>query len=105
MTNEYNTMNFDSHDVLEDTHNNVNLVKMTSGKYEGLVFSLGKVSIGEEEDEDGSIKLSFEYDIHDDTNVEYVKEELEQYLGDFVKELLIYNLNRNEVVYTGGTDE
>lgn len=102
MNDNYNTMNFDAHEILEDTHNDVNLVKMTEGKYKDLIFSLGKVSVDEEEGEE--LKLTFEYDVHSE-GVEFVKEELEQYLGEFVKELLIFNLSRHEVVFTGGVDE
>ena len=46
-----------------------------------------------------------EYDIIDDAGVDYVKEELEQYLGDMLVEFITYGLIKNEITYTGGVDE
>ena len=88
--------------VLENTKTGEERIKLTEGSYSGIIFSYGKVTFDEQGD---TCKMHFEYDVHDDAGVPYVKEELEQYLGDMLVEFITYGLIKNEITYTGGVDE
>lgn len=82
-------------------------LKFLEGKYEGMVFSYGKVEFVEHGDED-AVTLKFDYEIHrhapaldlDTTNAE----EIEYVLGGFLQELIQEQLHKNELIYTGGTE-
>lgn len=88
--------------VLENSKTGEERIKLTEGSYAGIIFSYGKVTF----DEQGDIcNLRFEYDVHDDANIPYVKEELEQYLGDMLQFIIMEQLQKNEIIYTGGIDE
>lgn len=90
------------HIVMENKHNGNRAIKLTDKPYEGIIFSYGRVSFDEQED---NLKINFHYDIHDDAGYELDQKEFEQYLGDFLQELLRYGLENNEIIYTGGIDE
>jgi len=88
--------------VLQSKRGDPDRIKLTEGQYSGIIFSYGKVSF---EEIDDYCKLNFEYEVHEDTGVTYIKEELEQYLGALLQAILVEQLIKNEVVYTGGVDE
>jgi len=90
------------HVVMENKHNGNRAIKLTDKPYEGIIFSYGAVSF---EEVDDHLKIKFDYDIHNDAGYDLVKEEFEQYLGDFLQELIRYGLENNELIYTGGIDE
>jgi hypothetical protein len=90
------------HKVLENKRNGVQAIKLTESPYSGIIFNYGKVDFDEQSEH---LKLHFEYDIIDDAGVDYVKEELEQYLGDMLVEFITFGLIKNEITYTGGVDE
>lgn len=77
-------------------------LELTESPYQGIIFSYGGVSFKEGDDE---LTISFEYDIHRDINSPYDKKEFEQYIGDLLQELIIYGIQKNDIVYTGGTDD
>ena len=87
--------------VLEDGVGHYRL-KLTEGPYAGIIFSYGKVSFDESDDH---CKMNFEYEVHEDDGVTYIKEELEQYLGEMLQLIIIEQLQKNMVSYTGGVDE
>ena len=74
--------------VLEDGVGHYRL-KLTEGPYAGIIFSYGKVTFDEQGD---TCKMHFEYDVHDDAGVPYVKEELEQYLGSMLQVIIMEQL-------------
>ena len=84
-------------------------MKFLEGKYEGMIFSYGKVEFVEHGDEH-AVSLKFDYDIHRkpsnyaDTD-EIDMAEVEYVLGGFLMELIEEQLGKNELVFTGGTDE
>jgi hypothetical protein len=88
--------------VLENSKTGQERIKLTQGKYSGIIFSYGKVSFEEMGD---TCKMNFEYEVHEDDGVTYIKEELEHYLGDLLQSILMEQLIKNDVVYTGGIDE
>lgn len=93
------------HKVLESKHDDgMYAIELTDPPYEGIIFTFGEVKFPED-DGGETCTVSFEYDILDDKGIEYDKDEFEKYIGDFLIELIVYQLSKNEVVYTGGTSE
>jgi len=88
--------------VLESRSGEQDRIKLTEGEYSGIIFSYGAVRFDEQGD---TCKLHFEYEVHEDTGVAYIKEELEHYLGDLLQMIILDQLQKNSISYTGGVDE
>jgi hypothetical protein len=88
--------------VLESRSGEQDRLKLTEGDYSGIIFSYGAVRFDEEGD---TCKMHFEYEVHEDAGVTYIKEELEQYLGDLLQFIIMDQLQQNSISYTGGVDE
>lgn len=92
------------HKTLDHKDSGVQALQLTEGIHAGIIFSYGKVEF-EEDVENDTMKLHFDYEVHDDRGVQYEAEALEQELGDFLIELIEHGLEQNDLVYTGGVDE
>ena len=70
-------------------------IGITKGRYEGVIYKYGKVSVPEEENEDGTLPLRFEYDIIDTNNhpEEDFKEDFDGLIGDILVDILDKELN------------
>ena len=70
-------------------------VGITEGRYEGVIYKYGSVSVPEKENEDGTLPLSFEYDIVDTNNhsEEYFKEDFDTLIGDILVDIIDKELN------------
>lgn len=83
-------------------------IKITDGIFNGMVFSYGAVKFIEHGDED-AVTLKFDYDIHryphGVTEETINGEDLEYVLGGLLTELIKQQLENNELIFTGGTDE
>jgi hypothetical protein len=90
------------HVVLENRHNGMNAIKLTEEPYAGIIFTYGKVTMEERED---SANIQFEYEVLDNAGRNYVKEDFEFYLYEFLQELIVYGVAQNNLTYTGGIDE
>ncbi len=73
------------------------------GKYEGIIYQYGQVSVAESEDENGNMPLSFKYNV-----IEYNGHEQEDLnksvefkntLGDILVEILDDQLEANNLEY------
>ena len=95
-------MNLRPHKTLEK--NGVAALQLTEGEFSGIIFSYGRVSF-DEYYENNKLKVNFDYEIHDDNNLVFDKQEFEKELGDFLMELIVWGTEQNNIVYTGGTDE
>jgi hypothetical protein len=87
--------------AVESRKTGVVALKLTEGPFEGIIFSYGKVDFQEQGD---TCKLHFEYEVHQ-SPIDYDKEELEPYLGDLLQFIIMDQLSKNEIIYTGGIDE
>lgn len=103
MSNDFKFLT--GHQVVEQYETATEAIRLTDPPYAGIIFSYGRVEFPEDQMDNENCTLSFDYTIHDDAGVEYVKEEFEHYLGDFLVELIMYGISKNEIVYTGGIDE
>ena len=88
--------------VLESKYNGKEAIKLTSEPYSGIIFSYGKVSFNEVDEQ---LRLAFEYEIHDNANKGFDKRIFEQYLGELLEQLIYEGIEKNSLVYTGGVDE
>jgi hypothetical protein len=66
--------------------------------YEGMKFA-------DKEEEDGSLRMSFEFTIVEGTVPEGTDSEFEKFLGDQLIAILEDQIAREEVVFKGGTGE
>ena len=78
-------------------------VMIKDGKYEGIIYQYGKVSIPESEDENGNMPLSFKYNIIDYSghNQEDLESSVEfkNTLGDILVEILDEQLETGNLEY------
>ena len=78
-------------------------ILITKGKYKGIIYQYGRVSVAEEENEDGKMPLSFDYNVVDVNGHE--KEELDSStefkntLGDILVEILDEQLEAGNLEY------
>ena len=88
--------------VVENRNTGHDAIKLTSGPYSGIIYSYGKVSFDEQKN--GTCKLNFEYEVHENS-MEYNKVEFEHYIGDLLQFIMMDQLQKNNITYTGGIDE
>ena len=78
-------------------------VMIKDGKYEGIIYQYGKVSVAESEDENGNMPLSFKYKIidHNGHNQEDLESSVEfkNTLGDILVEILDEQLEADNLEY------
>ena len=78
-------------------------VMIKDGKYEGIIYQYGKVSVAESEDENGNMPLSFKYNIIDYSghNQEDLESSVEfkNTLGDILVEILDEQLEADNLEY------
>ena len=78
-------------------------IMITKGKYEGIIYQYGRVSVAEEENEEGKMPLSFKYNVVDVNG--HAKEELDNStefkntLGDILVEILDEQLEAGNFEY------
>mgnify|MGYP003671332881 FL=1 len=78
-------------------------IMLTNGEYEGVIYQYGKVSVPEEEDENGNMPLSFKYNVldyngHDQEDLES-SDNFRNTLGDILVEILDEQLEANNLEY------
>lgn len=88
------------HKVLENRFNGQQAIKLLDDTYSGMIVVYSKVEFDEDID---TLHMKFEYNIIDDGGVVYDKEELEQYLGECLEQLLCHGIENNNITYSGGT--
>ena len=63
---------------------------ISGGKFDGVIYNYGKVSVSEEENSDGTLPFKFEYDIVDSNGLtrEYFKEDFYEIIGDILLDIV-----------------
>lgn len=84
----------------EDVEGN-QLIKLTSNKFSGIIYTYGRVRLLEEDDQ---LRVQFEYDVQENPVGIIDASEFRNHIGDILIDLLEENLLKNNLVYTGGTD-
>ena len=99
------------HVVVENKNNpNLHAIKLLEEPYSGIIFSYGGVSFDKIVGDGGEehVNMKFEYDVHEWAGHDLSqkqKAEFECYLGDFLRDLIIYGIQENNITYTGGIDD
>ena len=91
-----------NYELLDEDYNGNQLIKLTCNPYSGIIYTYGRVRLVEE---DELLRVQFEYDIQENPVGVLERNKFRDYIGDILVELLEENLLKNNVVYTGGTDE
>ena len=65
-------------------------IKLTSEKYDGIIFKYGNVGFGKDENPDGTLPMIFDYDIIRNPNKKELGDEKEfiNHIGDILLELM-----------------
>ena len=72
-----------------------------AGQYQGVIYSYGKVTFGEEENEDGRLPLHFEWNILDSNGLpkEIFKDEFFYLIGDILYDIIDKQLENGSLQY------
>ena len=90
--------------VVENKYTGYDAIKLLDEPFSGIIISYGKVEF-EEDDANDTLKLKFEYDIHDKAGKDFKDlKPFEKYLGDLLQQLIHEGLKENNLTYTGGID-
>lgn len=74
--------------------------------FKGIQWTFGGMTFAEKENEDGSINMSFDYDIVSEHSLN--EDEMNQFgriAGDVILQILEEQIEKQEVIYKGGSDE
>ena len=75
-------------------------IKLTEGKYRGVIYHYGKLGFAKDENPDGTLPMKFDYDIifnPHETNID--KQEFIDYIGDILIEQLEKQVSEGTAVY------
>jgi hypothetical protein len=89
--------------TVESKSKGVEAIKLLETPYSGIIYSYGKVSFDADESND-TLKIKFEYDIHNDAGKKIDPADFEQYIGDLLQDLIREQIATNSITYTGGVD-
>lgn len=76
-------------------------VEITSGAYQGATLVYGKISVEETGEE---AILHFNFDLIDEQKKYIMNDELKQFAGDLMLQLLQESIEKQTAIYHGGTD-
>ena len=76
-------------------------IGIKGGRFQGVVYKYGKVSVPEKENEKGDLPLKFEYDIVDTNGLpdEFFTEDFHELIGDILVDILDEQLNKGTLQY------
>ena len=72
------------------------------GKFDGVIYKYGKVSVSEEENEDGTLPFQFQYDIIDNVGIsrEDFDEEFFTLIGDILVDIIDEQIEEDNFEHT-----
>ena len=75
-------------------------IKLTEGKYKGVIYHYGKVGFAKEENKDGTLPMKFDYTIKQNPNNLDLNENVDflNYIGDILIEILEQQLKDGTAV-------
>ena len=80
--------------VVKEDDDNVSVCITDGGKYHGVVYKYGVVSVPEKENADGTLPFRFEYDIVD--NYDVPKEEFNDEFFNLIGDILVHIIENQE---------
>ena len=96
----------DQYVFITNKDENMQCIGIRKGKFEGVVYKYGKVSLGEET-EDGNLPFRFEYDILDNNMIpreEFDDKNFFKLLGDILVDIIDRQENLN-IGYTNNRED
>lgn len=93
-----------AYEVVGYLPNGAHKIKFTENEFQGIIFTIGKVSFEEKSD---GMHMNYVYDIveHEKELESYDKDKMDKAVGDLLIHLLQEGIESNSLVYTGGVDE
>jgi hypothetical protein len=92
------------YEATEQVHNGFVVIKINSGKFEGIEFSYGKIDIKEDKENDRAV-LHYKIDLVKNPNDVTLDEKFDQLTGDIVVDLLEDWLEENENEFEDRVDD
>lgn len=80
-------------------------LEIMAGDFKGCLFYYDGMKFADQENDDGSMNMSFNYEITNDFEIK--EEDTERFgklLGDFLIMVLDEQIKKNEVIYKGGVE-
>lgn len=81
--------------------NPIYALKFTDSEFDDIIFSFDSVNFIEKDDK---LVTKFDYTVHEFKRG-YDKKSFEKELGDFLIEMVIDGISKNDLIFAGGTDE
>ena len=96
----------DRYTFVTDSKNPWTCIGIKGGRYEGVVYKYGKVTLPEKENEDGTLPFLFEYDIVDPNGLqrEHFTEEFFTLIGDILVDIMDGQLKEDNLEYISTDD-
>ena len=90
----------DQYVFITNKNEDMQCIGIKKGKYHGVVYKYGKVTLGEEND-DGNLPFRFEYDILDNNLIprEEFNEEFFRLIGDILVDIIEDQLKEKNLEY------
>ena len=89
----------------EATESGFIILECLEGKFKGIQWAYGETKFADKENDDGSINLTFDYDIMSEHKLnEEEKNEFSKELGDTLLNILEEQVKNSELVFSGGVD-
>ena len=81
-------------------------IAIEEGKYKGVIYKYGKVTVGDKENSEGTLPFRFEYDILDPYGLEQKDfgEEFFTLIGDILVDIIDDQLKEDSLEYTDAND-
>ena len=91
----------DKYTFVTDSKNPWTCIGIKGGKFDGVVYKYGKVTLPEKENEDGTLPFQFEYDIVDSNGLirEHFNEEFFTLIGDILVDIMDDQLKEDNLEY------
>jgi|TARA_B100001778_G_C18194535_1_gene452792 hypothetical protein len=91
----------DRYTFVTDNENPWTCIGVKGGKYEGVVYKYGKVTLPEQENEDGSLPFKFDYDIVDPNGLDrdFFGDDFVQLMGDILLDIIDDQMKEDKLEY------
>ena len=76
-------------------------IVITGGRYSGIIYQYGRVSLNEQEDAEGNLTLSFDYSIIDNYGIsnDEIHDDFRNLLGDILVDVMDDQLKEQKLEY------
>lgn len=85
------------------TKDRVLATKLLEGKYEGIIYQVGRIQFGEPDDT-GQRAMRFKYEILENKEDITIENDFLSVVGDIIVEQIEEKLAKGEMIYANGTD-